>query len=170
MDVITTTDAIRALLTGDATFAADIATAIGQPVARVLRSNTPWEQISANVLPCFVMEQGDGETSQYALETSLDVEFEVELVHGAAIAMPRVESAQQLLVLGQAGSLDDALRSATAGLIQWLQQDYGLSLPECAQVLGSSVRYEVVTLAGRNAGLAAKLDKAVLATLGPKRP
>ena len=28
----------------------------------------------------------------------------------------------------------------------------------------------VTTLAGRNAGLAAKLDKSVLSTLGPKRP
>jgi hypothetical protein len=66
VDVATTTTAIRALLTGDATFAADIAAAIGQPVARVLRANTPWEQISANQLPCFVMEQGDGATSSWA--------------------------------------------------------------------------------------------------------
>ena len=51
-----------------------------------------------------------------------------------------------------------------------LPAKYGLTLSECAQVLGSSVRYEVVTLAGRNAGMAAKLDKAVLSTLQPLRP
>ncbi|MGN6234999.1 hypothetical protein [Dyella sp.] len=66
MDVSTTTAAIRALLTDDATFAADIEAAIGQPVARVLRANTPWEQIGASQLPCWVMEQGDGETSSWA--------------------------------------------------------------------------------------------------------
>lgn len=106
--------------------------------------------------------QGDGETSQYALETSMEVEFQVDVIQGRTVSMPRVESPTHLMVLGQAGSLDDALRSATTGLIQWLQQDYGLSLPECAVVLGSSAEYEVATLAGRNAGLVAKLEKSRL--------
>ncbi|MGH8445529.1 MAG: acetamidase/formamidase family protein [Solimonas sp.] len=107
--------------------------------------------------------QGDGETTQYALETSMDVELTVNLVKGRSIAGPRVESPTQIMALGQAGSLDDALRAATGGLIQWLQQDYGLSLSECAQLLGSSVQYSVPNLAGRSVGVAAKLDKARLA-------
>lgn len=114
--------------------------------------------------------QGDGETTQYALETSMDVEFSVDVIKRRSIPVPRVESPSQLMVLGQGGSLDDAVQQATSGLVRWLQQDYGLSLSECAQVLGSSVRYGVVTLAGRNAGVAARLDKAVLSTLEPKRP
>jgi amidase len=77
--------------------------------------------------------QGDGETSQYALETSMDVEFTVDVLKGKSIAMPRVESPTQIMVLGQAGSLDDALRSAT-----------------------------VSNLAGRSVGVAAKLDKSLL--------
>ena len=112
--------------------------------------------------------QGDGETSQYGLETSMDVEFSVEVLHGKNISAPRVESDTQIMVLGQAGSLDDALRSATTGMVQWLQQDYGLSVSECAQVMGSSVHYVVANLAGRSVGLAAKLDKSVLRTLSPK--
>lgn len=109
--------------------------------------------------------QGDGETSQYSLETSMDVEFSVQVRKGRAIATPRVESATQWMAIGQAGSLDEALRAATHGLIQWLQQDYGLSLAEAAQILGTSVEYSVITLAGRNAGIAAKLDKARLQSL-----
>ncbi|MFS2007654.1 acetamidase/formamidase family protein [Duganella sp. CT11-25] len=109
--------------------------------------------------------QGDGETSQYALETSMDVEFDVDVIKGKAIGMPRVESPTQIMTLGQAGSLDDALRAATSGMLQWLQQDYGLSLSECAQVLGSAVKYSVPNLAGRSVGVAAKLDKTLL-----KRP
>ncbi|MGH8025177.1 MAG: acetamidase/formamidase family protein [Pseudoxanthomonas sp.] len=112
--------------------------------------------------------QGDGETSQYGLETSMDVEFSVEVLHGKNISAPRVESDTQIMVLGQAGSLDDALRSATTGMVQWLQQDYGLTVSECAQVMGSSVHYVVANLAGRSVGLAAKLDKSVLRTLSPK--
>jgi amidase len=113
--------------------------------------------------------QGDGETSQFALETSMDVEFRVELLRGKAIAMPRVESPDAIFALGQAGSLDDALRAATAGLLQWLRQDYGLDAAQAAQVLGSSVRYRVANLAGRSVGLAASIDKARLATLQRRR-
>lgn len=117
--------------------------------------------------------QGDGETSQFALETSMDVEFSVDVLRGRSIAMPRIESPTHIMALGQAGSLDDALRIATAGLTQWLEQDYGLTLSESAQVLGSSVEYVVANLAGRNVGLAAKIGKSRLAGLrriaGPSR-
>jgi acetamidase/formamidase len=109
--------------------------------------------------------QGDGETSQYALETSMDVEFRVDVVHGRAPSSPRVESATQIMVLGQAGSLDEAVRSATTGLVEWLREDYGLDLSESAQVLGSAVEYRIANLAGRSVGVAAKLDKALLAGL-----
>lgn len=106
--------------------------------------------------------QGDGETSQYALETSMNVEFTVEVIKGKAIGMPRVESPMQIMTLGQAGSLDDALRAATAGMTQWLQQDYGLSLSDSAVVLGSAVQYTVANLAGRSVGVAAKIRKDLL--------
>jgi len=114
--------------------------------------------------------QGDGETTQWALETSLDVELVVEVIPARPLATPRVESATHIMALGQAGSLDDALRSATAGLVQWLEQDYGLNLSEISLILGSSVEYEVVTLAGRNVGIAARLEKARLSTLAPTTP
>jgi amidase len=113
--------------------------------------------------------QGDGETSQFALETSMAVEFRVELVRGTAITMPRIESPRQIFVLGQAGSLDDALRAATDGMLQWLRQDYALDASEAAQVLGSSVQYRVANLAGRSVGLAAAIDKARLENLRRNR-
>ncbi len=106
--------------------------------------------------------QGDGETSQYALETSMDVEFSVDVIHGSLVSMPRAESSTQIMVLGQAGSLDDALRAATSGMTQWLQQDYGLTLSDCAKLFGTAMHYDVVTLAGRNVSVAAKLDKKIL--------
>jgi acetamidase/formamidase len=106
--------------------------------------------------------QGDGETSQYALETSMQVEFSVELVKRKSVPMPRVESPSELMVLGQAGSLDEALKQASTGLIQWLRQDYGLSLSEAAQVMGAAVRFTVPNLAGRSVGVAARIDKALL--------
>ncbi|MEO8672439.1 MAG: acetamidase/formamidase family protein [Tahibacter sp.] len=106
--------------------------------------------------------QGDGETSQYALETSMDVELTVDVLHGKSITMPRVESPTQLMVLGQAGSLDDATRAATTGMARWLESDYGLSLSEVAQLLGSSAQYSVANLAGRSVGVVVKMNKSIL--------
>jgi len=106
--------------------------------------------------------QGDGETSQYALETSMDVTFSVDVIKGESIDLPRVESPTAIMALGQAGSLDSALGSATAGLVDWLRKDYALTTSEAAQVLGSAVQYRVANLAGRSVGVAAALDKALL--------
>jgi acetamidase/formamidase len=114
--------------------------------------------------------QGDGETTQYALETSMDVTVTVDLIRGRAIAMPRVESPSQIMVLGQAGSLDDALKAASTGMVQWLQQDYGMNLSEAAQVLGTAVHYTVANLAGRSVGVAARIDKRLLPAVAERRP
>lgn len=106
--------------------------------------------------------QGDGETSQYGLETSMAVEFAVDIIKDKAINMPRVESPTQIIALGQAGSLDEAVKVASTGIIEWLQADYGLTLSQAAQVLGSSIRYNIPNLAGRSVGVAARLEKSVL--------
>lgn len=106
--------------------------------------------------------QGDGETTQYALETSMDVTITVEVIKGRSVSMPRVESATQMMVLGQAGSLDEALKAASTGMIQWLRQDYGMTLSQAAQVLGTAMHYSVPNLAGRSVGVAARIDKALL--------
>jgi amidase len=105
---------------------------------------------------------GDGETTQYALETSMDVTVTVEVIKGRSVSMPRVDSPTQIMVLGQAGSLDEALKSASTGMIQWLGQNYGITLSQAAQVLGTAVQYSVPNLAGRSVGVAARIDKARL--------
>ena len=109
--------------------------------------------------------QGDGELNGNALETSMEVEFTVDVRTGTSIMTPRVESATHIMTVGLAGSLDDALRTATASLAQWLEQDYHLTPSELAMVLGSSVEYSVAEVADRNAGIAAKLRKDRLAAI-----
>jgi acetamidase/formamidase len=113
--------------------------------------------------------QGDGETTQWALETSLDVEFSVEVLPNRVLSSPRVETADAITVIGQASSLDEAVRAATGSMVQWLEQDYGLSVSEASLILGTAAQYRVVTLAGRNAGMALSLDKALLRDL-PGKP
>ena len=111
--------------------------------------------------------QGDGELNGNALETSMDVEFTVDVVPGKHIQSPRVESASQIMAVGLGGSLEDALRAATAGMAQWLTDDYKLTPSEVAQVLGTSAEYKVSEVADRNAGIVLKINKERVQPLRP---
>ncbi len=109
--------------------------------------------------------QGDGELNGNALETSMDVEFTVELVKNKGIGNPRVETADYVMGMGLGGSLDDAFRTATANMTNILMNDYGLTPSEAALVMGSSVEYRISEVADRNAGVVAKIRKDRLAML-----
>jgi amidase len=111
--------------------------------------------------------QGDGELNGNALETSMDVEFSVDVIPSKRIGMPRVESATHIMVVGLAGSLDEAFREATGNMAQWLMDDYKLTSSEVAQVLGTSAEYKVGEVADRNAGMILKINKERLANLTP---
>jgi len=113
--------------------------------------------------------QGDGELNGDALETSMDVEFTVDVIHDKRIRTPRVESGTEIITVGLGGSLEDALRTATSGMSQWLEQDYGLTPSEIAQVLGTSARFDISEVADRNAGVAARLSKDRLQPLARKQ-
>jgi amidase len=106
--------------------------------------------------------QGDGELNGNALETSLDVEFSVDVIRDLRIRRPRVENDEYLMAMGLAGSLDDAFREATSGLASWLEKDYGLTGPEAAILLGTTIEYEISEVADRNAGIVAKVKKKYL--------
>lgn len=106
--------------------------------------------------------QGDGELNGNALETSLDVEITVDLAREKRIAGPRVENAEFLMAMGLAGSLDEAFREAGSALAAWLQQDYKLTGPETAILLGATVEYQISEVADRNVGVVAKVRKKYL--------
>jgi amidase len=109
--------------------------------------------------------QGDGELNGNALETSMDVTFTVDVIHGKRVRGPRIESATHIMAMGLAGSLDDAFREATANMANWLTNDYKLTPSELAQVLGSSSEYKVSEVADRNAGIVMKINKERLQSL-----
>jgi amidase len=111
--------------------------------------------------------QGDGELNGNALETSMDVEFTVDVIPGKSVRGPRVESATHIMAMGLSGSLDDAMKEATANMAQWLTVDYNLTPSEVAQVLGTSAEYKVSEVADRNAGMVLKINKERLLPLVP---
>jgi amidase len=96
--------------------------------------------------------QGDGEALGTAVETSMDLEFTVDVRKGAAPACPRVETAEALMSVGSqpefASSLDRGLQIATSDMIAWLGTDYGLAPWEAHLLIGMTAKYEVATVAG----------------------
>jgi amidase len=111
--------------------------------------------------------QGDGELNGNALETSMDVEFTVDLIPGKGIRGPRVESTTHIMAMGLGGSLEDAMRGATGSMAAWLNEDYKLTPSEVAQVLGTASEYRISEVADRNAGVVLKLNKELLKGLAP---
>ena len=114
--------------------------------------------------------QGDGELNGNALETSMDVEFTVDVIPGKRIGAVRVESATHIMATAYSGSLDDAFKDATANMADWLAQDYKLTPSEIAQVLGTAAEYKVSEVADRNSGIVLKLSKERLRTLTSAAP
>ena len=111
--------------------------------------------------------QGDGELNGNALETSLAVEFSVDVLREKSIGTVRVENDEHLMAMGLAGSLDQAFREATSGLASWLEKDYSLTGPEAAILLGATIQYTISEVADRNVGVVAKIPKRFLP---PKEP
>ncbi|MGH6964025.1 MAG: acetamidase/formamidase family protein [Phenylobacterium sp.] len=109
--------------------------------------------------------QADGEVTGQGLETSMDVEFQVDVIKGPALGQPWAENLDYVMVSGIWGSLDGALRRATTGMAVWLKQTYRLDDSEVAAVMGAALEYDVAAVIGAQMHVVAKVRKDVLAQL-----
>jgi acetamidase/formamidase len=109
--------------------------------------------------------QGAGELTGNALETSMDIEFTVNLERGGSPPDPRMENAEYFMASGIAGSLDEAFRGATTNLVTWLEKKYGLNAAEVSSILGTSMVYDVAEVVDPQVHIVAKVPKSVLAAL-----
>jgi len=111
--------------------------------------------------------QGDGEIAGNALETSLDITFTVRIIKGYSLQLtyPRAENATYIMALASAKKLDDALRLATANLLDWLKKDYQLTLPEATQVMSTTIEYNIAEIADPEVMVVAKIRKQTLKDL-----
>jgi len=107
--------------------------------------------------------QADGEPTGTGVETSMDVEFRVEVLKKANLSGPRVETADFIISVGSqpefASSLDRALQMATSDMVNWLVKDYKLEPWAAHLLVGYQGKYDVVTVAG---SMALKIPKKVL--------
>ena len=106
--------------------------------------------------------QGEGEVVGTGLETSMDVEFTVQLVKSKPIGWPRLETETHLMVLGSARPLLEAFQHATTELQRWLAADYGLTERGAQTLMGQATEYEVANVVDPNFTVVAKIRKALL--------
>jgi acetamidase/formamidase len=109
--------------------------------------------------------QGDGELTGNALETSLDLEFRVELIRGESAGAVRAEDAEYRMAMGIAGSLNEALQNATTNMARWLEHDFELNRAEVAYVLGTAMRYDIAEVVDPEYHVVARLPKEVLSRI-----
>jgi amidase len=97
------------------------------------------------------------------IETSLDIDFTVDVRKNVRLTGPRLENKEYVISIGSQpefrSSLDQALRMATVDMVRWLQADYGLEPWAAHLLIGMQGRYEVVTVAG---SMALKIPKRYL--------
>lgn len=110
--------------------------------------------------------QGDGELNGNALETSMDVTVQVDVIQGKRMWTPRVETKDELIAMGLGGGLEDALKGATANMADWLEDKYKLTASEQAEFLGVASEIHISEVADRNAGVVLKVKKRDLEKLG----
>jgi len=111
-------------------------------------------------------EQGDGELPGQGLETSMDVQFTVDLIPNISLGQMRVENKDFVMVMGTGGTVDAAMRSATSGMSRWLAATYHLNAHDIAAVLGTEMKYEIAEVVDSEYDVVAKLSKQALARIG----
>jgi len=108
---------------------------------------------------------GDGEVTGSAIETSMDVDFSVEVIPGDSSGQVRAETADYLIAFGITGSVPESIQVATSQLATWIKQKYGLNDSEVAVLFASTLKYDVTELVDAKYDVVAKVPKSVLSTM-----
>lgn len=87
--------------------------------------------------------QGDGEIVGTGIEISFEVELTLRVLKGKRIGWPRGENTASIFTVGNARPLDQALQHATTEMLDWLTEDYGLTVQEASVLLGQCVDYDL---------------------------
>jgi amidase len=105
---------------------------------------------------------GEGEVVGTGLETSMDVEFSVDLIKKKMVGWPRMETSTHILVLGSARPLIEAFQHATTELAKWLVADYGFTERGAQTFMGQAAEYEIANVVDPNFTVVAKVPKLLL--------
>lgn len=106
---------------------------------------TVWFPVSAPGALFFLGDchalQGDGEIVGTGIETCYEVTVRLT-VEKKTIVWPRGETADDILTIGNARPLDQALQHATTEMVRWLAE-FGFDTLAAGNLLGQAVRYDI---------------------------
>jgi len=108
---------------------------------------------------------GDGEVVGSGLETSMDVDFSVDVIPCDATTQVRAETSDYLIAFGVTGSVPESIQVATSELAKWVKKDYRLSDSEVALLFAATLKYDITELVDARYNIAAKIPKSVLSTM-----
>jgi amidase len=104
--------------------------------------------------------QGDGELNGDALETSMNFAFVVRVIKNKPqIKFPLIEDKEHMIAMAMDKTMEQAVKKATLGLLEWLQASFQLTLKEASHVIGHLIEYRIPTLAGPKLEVAAMIKK-----------
>jgi acetamidase/formamidase len=106
--------------------------------------------------------QGQGELCGVALEITSRVTVVFEVIKGAAIEWPRIESDEAIMVVGSARPMEDAARIANTELVVWLEQEHGYDRWDAYQLLTQAGGLYVGNMVDTTYSLVASVDKNLL--------
>src|SRR6266436_470681 len=106
--------------------------------------------------------QGDGEVVGSAIETSLDVEFSVDIIKRKKINWPHLENQDFIMVLGSSRAINEALQHATTELMRWLMESYGFDERGASLLLGQGMEYDISNVVDPEFTIVAKMRKRYL--------
>jgi acetamidase/formamidase len=106
--------------------------------------------------------QGDGEIAGSGLESTADVTLQFDLIKGKRIRWPRLEDADNIMVVGSIRPIGDALRIAYVELIQWLVDDYGFDKMDAYQIVSQGGSARIANMVDPNHSVVARFPKSAL--------
>jgi acetamidase/formamidase len=106
--------------------------------------------------------QGEGEACGTAVEGAMDVTLIVDLIKGGGPAWPRIESDNQLAVVGSSRPLEDAWRISQVGMVLWLSELYGLDKLDAYQLLSQISEAPLANVVDANYSAVTKVAKSLL--------
>jgi amidase len=106
--------------------------------------------------------QGQGELCGVALEITARVTVVFDVIKGKSIQWPRIESEDEIMVVGSARPMEDAARIANTELVLWLESDYGIDRWDAYQLLTQAGGLYVGNMVDTTYSLVAGINKRFL--------
>lgn len=103
-------------------------------------------------------KQGQGELCGVALELAARVTLRFELIKHKAIKWPRIESPEEIMVVGSAKPMEDASRIAYAELLDWMVE-LGWDKLDAYQALTQDGKLYCANMVDTNYSMVAKVSK-----------